>query len=268
MILYLVVSIIIGLATGLLSGVFGVGGRILSTPAIRLILDVPPLIAIGTTLPVVIPTVATGGMVYWRRGLVEKKAVIPTGLSGFAGMIIGSLSTSFISGSYLLILTAVVILLVGLRFIYCQFRGVGLFERLESDEECQTGRAQRHPLASFILIGLVAGLLAGLLGISGGIIIVPAYVFIMNMPVKKAFGTSLVVMIMLATPGSIIHLFLGHVDIGLALLLIIGVVPGAYLGARLAYMAKSRYLSIGFGIFLTTVAMGLGITEVYQLISS
>ncbi len=263
-------STLIGFFTGILSGMFGIGGALLSTPAIRLLLNVEPLIAVGTPLPVIIPTALTASVVYFRNGLVEKIAILPTAAAGVFGAILGASSTGFISGHYLLITTSLVVFSVGVQFVYGAITGRGSLEhpressRQNDDSEAKPRNTQT---SRFILTGLLAGFVGGLLGIGGGVILIPLFVFWLKVPLKKAFGTSLIIISIVAVPGSIIHYVLGHIDVRLALLLVVGVVPGSYLGARITNLAKEKGLAVAFGLVVIGMAVFLGLNEVLSVVS-
>src|SRR5207244_8053058 len=70
-----VLGILAGFVSGVMSGAFGVGGAILTTPAVRVLLDAPPLVAVGTPLPAIFPTTVAGARAYRRAGLVDGRAV-------------------------------------------------------------------------------------------------------------------------------------------------------------------------------------------------
>lgn len=243
---------------------FGVGGAIISTPALRLLLHVAPLIAVGTTLPVVLPVAISGGLVYWQRGLIEKRLILPIAAGGVGGSLIGAFLTRFISGHALLVATAVVIVGIGGQFIYKALTGHDSLERWfgtpQDPESAQSG------LLLSVAIGAATGLVSGLLGIGGGIILNPALVFGLRVPIKKAFGTSLLIIVILAVPGSLVHAVLGHINWSLAGLLSLGAVPGGYLGARATVRVKSRTIGLAFGLFLLAVALILGVSELAPIL--
>lgn len=264
--LYAAKVLLIGLFTGLLSGAFGVGGALLSTPAIRLLLGVAPLVAVGTPLPVVIPTAVSGGLVYWRRGLIVGDVVKWAAPAGMVGAVLGAALTRYVSGHYLLVVTALIILYVGIRFLW-QARSSEFGDQSSetpTNYELRTRNPFRSPLSS-LLIGLSAGFVGGLLGIGGGVILVPAFVLLAGMSPKEAFGSSLVTIAFMAVPGTVVHHLLGHIDWLIAMLLTAGVIPAAYIGARAAQRAKDRTLVIGFALFLIAVALYFGISEALAL---
>lgn len=111
---------------------------------------------------------------------------------------------------------------------------------------------------TFILIGLAAGVLAGLFGIGGGILIVPALVLVGGMSIQTATGTSLGALLLpVGLLGALVFYREGHLDVRAALLLALGMFLGAYLGAILNQSFKTAVLSRLFAIFLVVVAIRL-----------
>jgi len=108
-----------------------------------------------------------------------------------------------------------------------------------------------------ILLGLAAGTLSGMLGIGGGIIIVPALHQLFKVPMNQAVGTSLLIIIPTAITGSITHYMKGNLDVGLALLVMVGAVAGGYLGARLASVMPELWLRRAFALLLLYVAFNM-----------
>lgn len=74
----LVLLLAVGMVTGFSSGLFGIGGSLIGTPLLRVVVQMPPLFALATPLPVVIPSALSGAATYWRQGLVNRALVIET----------------------------------------------------------------------------------------------------------------------------------------------------------------------------------------------
>ncbi len=243
--------ILIGFFSGFLSGHFGIGGGLITTPAIRLLLEKSAWIAVGTPLLVMIPSALTGAFNYYRKELVEKNILFTLIISGLIGVILGSLATTQVSGHFLMLITALIILLIGLRFLFPI--------RILRDRRPQTIDRRlflhRNFLLAPILIGSGAGFFSGFLGLGGGFLLVPAFIFFLEFDLKKAFGTSLVTISAFAFPGSILHYYLHHVDLQLAFLLTLGVMPGSYLGSKVAISLPDKLLRILFGLFLIFVSL-------------
>jgi uncharacterized membrane protein YfcA len=124
-----------------------------------------------------------------------------------------------------------------------------------------------HTVGRCVAIGLVAGGLSGLLGIGGGVIMVPAFVYFVRMEVKAAIATSLVCVGLFAIPGAVTHALLGHVDWRVAAALIVGVIPGARIGASLAIRATDRRLRVTVATFLAITAVIYAAGELRSLLS-
>lgn len=108
-----------------------------------------------------------------------------------------------------------------------------------------------------VVLGLVSGTLSGMLGIGGGIILVPALNQIFEVPMNIAVGTSLLIIIPAAVSGSITHYTKGNLQIGLAVLVMIGAVVGSYFGARLAAAVPELVLKRIFAVLLAYTAFNM-----------
>src|SRR5581483_11807097 len=213
-----VLTTIAGLGTGVLSGMFGVGGAIVSTPAIRAI-GAGPLAAVGSTLPSTIPSAISGAFRYRREGLLDFRVAAWTAGAGVLSSVGGALLTDVIPGHGhpLMLLTAA---LVGFSAYRLGKPAVEPARAVAAEGETDAGpgtfaprpgerRAEWWRLAT---IGVGAGLLSGLLGIGGGLVMVPAFTGWIRLQIKEALGTSLACVGVLAIPGSITHALLGHIN--------------------------------------------------------
>ena len=111
-----------------------------------------------------------------------------------------------------------------------------------------------------------AGTLSGLLGIGGGVLMVPAFTTWCRMPIKSALATSLACVGVLAVPSMITHELLGHINWLYALPLCIGVVPGARLGAHLTIRSSERSLRLMVGVLLGIIAVVYAVGEIIALV--
>jgi hypothetical protein len=246
--LTLILCSLIGLAAGILAGMFGIGGAVLTTPAMRCLLGVPGLIALGTPLPIVIPTAISGGLVFYKKKKLKLRIALICGAFGSLSSLPGAWITDWLGGEVMTYLTSLFIFLIALRFA---FEKEG---KVESAKKAQS-------ISLLILIGLGAGFLSGFLGIGGGVVLVPLFVILLGLEMHEAIGTSLVAISLYAIPGSIEHYLLGHIDIRLLIPIAIGCIIGAQLGARLAILTRERKLKTGFALFLVVVAFYLALYE-------
>jgi uncharacterized membrane protein YfcA len=114
-------------------------------------------------------------------------------------------------------------------------------------------------------VGTLAGLLSGLLGIGGGTVMVPGFTQVAGLPLKRAIATSLACVGIFAVPGTITHALLGNIDWRFALLLTVGMIPGARLGAALTVRADDRRLYVLVGAFLGVTAIVYAAGEIIAL---
>jgi uncharacterized membrane protein YfcA len=251
--LQVVVGIAVGFGTGVLSGLFGVGGGVVTTPAVNVLLGGTAIQAVATPLPVILPTSIVGALTYARAGEMGFRAARWAVVPGIPGAYLGASLTRFVDAHLLLVVTAALI-------------GWTAVQVMRGRRPTTPWAAGATPGWKYAVIGLVAGFVSGLLGVGGGIVMVPAFTVLIGMPLKRALGTSLLVICILVIPGTIRHWMLGNVDWAIALVLVLGVVPGARVGARLALGASERTLRISVGAFLLVVAILYGIEEVVALV--
>lgn len=246
------VSALIGFVSGIASGAFGIGGALLTTPGIRVLLDAPALIAVGTTLPVIIPTAITGVIAYHRQGFVDVRLGAITAVGGSVFAVLGAYVTRFIRGEVLMVVTAAVILVLAIRM-------------LPTKAGLQPPRI-RPSVPLYLAVGAASGFLAGLLGIGGGVVLVPVFTVVLRLPLKTALGTSLAVVAAQAVPGSVVHAWLGHINWAMAAGLALGVIPGARLGAKLALGAQDRVLRVVVALGMAALAIAFGTEELRALV--
>lgn len=241
--------VLLGFASGFTSGAFGVGGGVITTPAIRLLLSQSSDIALGTPLPVILPSALVGGFNYWRAGKIIPRIVLYCSLFGLAGTAAGSYTTALIDTRYIMIVTALIIFYLAWR-TFSTAMGKDPYGNLEG-----TGGKRWWPVWKLALIGFAAGFFSGFLGLGGGVIMVPAFFFILHLELKECLGNSLMVIAVLAIPGTLIHAQLGHVDWFIALAMMIGVMPGAYFGSFFTLRARNRRVLMLFSLFLTAIGI-------------
>ena len=122
-------------------------------------------------------------------------------------------------------------------------------------------RVSRKTLVTGALIGLGAGVASGYVGVGGGFIMVPLFLSLIDLPMKKASGTSLIAVTILAIPGVVEQALLGNVHFLVGIAMAVGSIPGAVLGAQLVKRVPERTLRILFGGFLLVMAVILVTNE-------
>jgi uncharacterized membrane protein YfcA len=245
-------AVIIGCLTGFLSAFFGIGGSSIDTPVLKTFLGLPSLIALGSPLPLTILKASVATLAYKREHLVNYRVALYSIIAGVPGTIAGSYLTVFFSGKFLMLLTAGVLCLVGIDVIVKDVteKPIGVIKKISK------------PSAFFIMfITGGIGILSGILANGGGIFLVPAYVMFFRMSIKQAIATSLLTVIVMALPGSIVHYYLGHIDPMITLSMGVGVIPAAYFGAKLDIKTRSKTLMLLYGITMLAFSVYFFITQ-------
>jgi uncharacterized protein len=243
-------ALAIGGLLGLLSGFFGLGGSSVATPLLRVVLGLPPLLALATPLPVVIPGSALAAWTYQRSGCLDVRVGLWTLVASLPGALIGTELSGHAPTRALMLLTGALVAIVGLVFAAQPW--------LRPPRRPGSPAQRRpHPVSHgrVLLIGAVVGLLSGLLANGGGILLAPAYMLLLHLTTKEAFGTSLFVVVGTALPSAALHAELGHVDFALVPPLTIAMMPMAVLGARIALAAPPRLMRRAYGLAMVLLAV-------------
>lgn len=269
----------LGGVVGFLSGVFGVGGGFLLTPAL-ILLGVPPPVAVATQAPQIVASSVSGFVPHWRRGNVD---------FAMGGVLVGGgLVGSFIGVQIFALLRTVGQADLAIALLYVVLLGsVGLLMLIEAVRAiveagrpgATAGRRKAHQhtwlhnlpwkmrfRASHLYIsvippigiGIFAGMLVAIMGVGGGFLLVPAMIFILGMPTIVAIGTSLFQIIFVTAMVTMLHSVSNYtVDVWLALLLAVGGVIGAQWGASVGQRLKAEQLRVLFALLVLAVAIKL-----------
>ena len=228
---------------------FGQGGGLLYTPTLVL-LGYTALVSVSTSLVLNLVTALFATVVFYRQKLVDLRlalALIP-GIS--AGAFLGGALGNFVDSTLLLWLFVVVLFGAGARMVYTHW------ERVPSEEKAPN-RPSLLMYAVIVIFSLGLGVLSGLLGIGGGVLIVPFLLFAYKVPTKTSVGTSGFVVIFSSLFGVLGHSAFGHLDATLILATLAAVAVGAFLGARLMVRTKADWVKVGFGLLMWVFALQL-----------
>ena len=235
----------IGLSLGLLGG----GGSILTVPILVYVVGYEAKPAIAMSLAIVAVVSLVGAVGHWRAGRVRVRTGLAFGAVTMAGAYGGARMAVFVSGTFQLVLLALVMLAAAILM----FRNAG-------GQRESAAPAREHGLPLLAATGLGVGALTGLLGVGGGFLIVPAFVLLLAMPMKEAVGTSLLVIALNATAG--FGGYLGTIDIAWGFLgAFTGIATaGIIAGTSLVGRVPAASLRRGFAVFLVLV----GVFILYQ----
>ncbi len=241
----------IGLVAGFLSGMFGVGGGVLTTP-ILILIGIPPPVAVGSEANHIVGASIAGFLNHFRRKNVDIKMGFLLLIGGVSGSALGVLLFSILSKS------GYIEEVISLAYVFfLGVIGVLMFiESIKTQRKKALGRTIRPHTHGWIhglpfrirfrksklyislipplIVSFLIGILAAIMGVGGGFVLVPAMIYILGMPTQVVIGTSLMQIVFVTASATIMHSAVNHtVDIILSMLLLIGAVVGVQLGAKM-----------------------------------
>jgi hypothetical protein len=242
-------AIVVGALAGFLSGLFGVGGGILIVPFLVLLTGMSQRLAHGTSLVAIIPIAASGVVGYVLADKVDYTAGACIAVGGMAGAILGTKALHALPQHVLRIVFALVLLVTAARMI------------LGDADVSGRGALDGWMVAGFVLLGLAAGVLSGLLGVGGGIVMVPVMILGFGIPAAIAKGTSLLVILPTSMVGTWrnVRYHNAKLDIGTAVGLA-GAVT-AFLGALLSIGLSDEVSAALFATLLVFIAARMLLLE-------
>jgi uncharacterized protein len=288
-----VAAMVVGFGSGVMSGMLGIGGAVVSTPAVR-VLGATPLEAVGTTVPAILPGAVIGVWRYHKADLVDWRIGVWCGASGSVAAVVGAVVADGVGEPGLLMVATAV--LMGISGWSVARSGRRMAPAGQSSDTppsdtppSDTAPADAPPVdappadappagasdvdmgpsdapwPALVALGVAGGFVAGILGVGGGIILLPAFTSLLGMPVRKAVPASLVAVAIFSVPALVTHAVNGNIDWLLAVPLMVGVVPGARLGSRLTVASSERTVRLLFGTVIGALAVVYGVTEVLGL---
>ncbi len=286
--------VLLGALTGILSGLFGVGGGFLTTPLL-IFTGIPPTVAAASAATQVTGASVSGVFAHSRNNGVDYQIGLVMVAGGMLGALLGAGLFNLLRaiGQIDTVINILYVVLLG------TIGGLMLREALQSLGYISAGAGKpraakrRHhpwiaalpyrmrfyrsglyisPIAPLVL-GLVVGVLTMLMGVGGGFIMVPAMLYILGMSAKVVVGTSLFNILFITMLVTMVHAFTTRaVDIVLAGLLLLGSVIGAQFGTKVAQLVKPEYLRLVLAAIVVIIALrmayGLGVRpdEVYTVV--
>jgi uncharacterized membrane protein YfcA len=266
----IIALLVTGIAVGFASGLLGVGGCFIMVPvqfwalkSIGVDSTIAIRIAFGTNLLVVLPTALSGALAHNKKGAVLWKAGITLGLAGVAGAFIGAFIASNLSSKVLTMIFGIAIILGALRMITAKPPKI--------DEE------PSNNTLTFILWGIPLGIISGIIGIGGGVLMIPIMVFFFKFKMHQAVGTSTALMIFTSIGGALSYWINGIGVEGLPpystgylnwyqWIILAGVsIPWATVGANTAHLLPAKQLKYVF--IAVMLYMGLKMCGIFTLLN-
>ena len=268
---------ILSLFVGVLSGLFGVGGGFLMTPFL-IFLGIPPAYAVPNEANNILGTSISGSTTHYLKGTLDYKMGLMIVVGGAIGTILGIITFSYfkdigkinivISLAYMYILAIIgtIMLVQGVSEIDRARRKVTVKKKLHSHYWIHgLPFRMRFPKSKLyesiftpIIIGLLVGYLAAIMGIGGAFILVPAMIYIIGMPTKLIPGTSLFVTIFVSAIVTVLHAFhYGSIDLMLVMVLILGSILGVQIGQKIGEKFDSSQFKTILAILLLLVGIAI-----------
>ena len=248
-----------GLGVGLLVGMTGIGGGSLMTPLLILVLGTAPATAIGTDLAYAAVTKTVGGWRHWRRGSVDMTLALWLAVGSIPGALGGVQVLHVLEDAlggdsfdtFLLTIVAGALFITGVAVL-----ARALFMSGGGERETIAAFGLRHKLAA-IAVGLSVGFVLGLTSAGSGALIAVALILIFRLTPIRVVGTDVFHAALLLWVASAAHLVSGNVDLALAGNILIGSVPGVWIGSNLAFKVPENALRPTLGIVLLAAGMAL-----------
>jgi uncharacterized membrane protein YfcA len=272
---YLLIAL--GGGVGIVSGLFGVGGGFLITPLLILI-GIPPAVAVATGANQVAGASFSGVLVHWRRKTVDVKMGLVLMAGGLAGSAVGVQLFALlnelgqvdlvVSLCYVVMLGTIgaLMLVEGVQAIRQSRKGVvkrrrrhGWVHRLPFKMRFRASNLYISAIPPLI-IGAMVGVLSAIMGVGGGFIMVPAMIYLLGMATNVVVGTSLFQILFVTAATTLMHSITSHtVDAVLAVMLLLGGVVGAQVGAHYAPRLKAEQMRVALAVLVLAVCIEIGL---------
>ncbi len=269
----------LGFGVGIIAGMFGVGGGFLMTPMLAVLFRVPLDVAVGTGMCQMIG-VGVAALSRHRKlkqgeiaidALMLPGSVLGVGLGAQTVAMLGTIGAlrigeHRISASHFGLSVSYIVVLAGVAF----WMGRDARRPMRPlDEKTPPGLLARLPLPPYALLprseqrvsaiviaylGLATGFLSGLLGMGGGVILMPILIYGIGMRTRTAAGTGILVLVATSLVGTAVHAWNGHVHLGMAMMLLVGSTLGAQVGALLTAKTDGQKLRRAF-VWLVLLTM-------------
>lgn len=242
--------LILGIAAGILSGLFGIGGGIVMVPSLIVFFGMDILDANATSLAaMLLPVGILGVIAYYKAGLIHVRDSLLIAAGLFIGSFGGGELAVNIDEKTLGVFYAAILLYIASNYLDV----VSWFKK--RPKPVREVVAVQRPVWAYLLVGIAAGIFAGLFGKGGGIVIVPLLVAIFKYEPKKAAATSLAALqLPVGLPSVVIYAQDGHLNLLSAAFIAVGILFGALLGSKLGVKLPSTVFKKIFGVFLVFVA--------------
>ncbi len=271
-------AVIVGGGVGFISGLFGVGGGFLIVPLLNILLKVPMELAVGAGSCQVLGPATTSIL---ARRINKKQLQLPLIIAGglFAGVLLGAstLELAKTGGKVTLFQKEILLTeLIVLSTYFVLLLSVGLFAVRESMQAAGANvewqgffsrwlippcvnlpEFENVPVSIVVIawFGLGTGFVSGLLGMSGGLVLLPGLIYLLGIKTERAIVASILMVWMVSFQGTIVHAWHGNINLWLVAALLLGGTLGARIGTEISIQISGRKLRQGFGGLLLLTSL-------------
>ncbi len=247
--------VLLGIAAGILSGLFGIGGGIVMVPSLILLFGMNILDANATSLAaMLLPVGILGVIAYHKAGLLNVKEALWIAGGLFIGSFFGGELAVHINETVLAYLYIIILFYIAIS--YLDLPVVFKNKQNKPKDTTDNRKSIQKPFIAFVIVGIAAGIFAGLFGKGGGIVIVPILISLFNYEPKAATATSLAALqLPVGLPSVLIYANEGHLNISFAAFIAAGIVIGAFIGSKIGVKLPSKSFKKVYALFVFTVAI-------------
>ena len=284
----ILVPVGLGLAVGLLSGLFGVGGGWLMTPLL-IMFGIPSTVAAATDSNQIVAASSSGTYAHWKVGNVDFKMGAYLLVGGFAGGLFGVQAMKILkaTGNADFVIKMTYVIMLGIIGGYMFYESFSSMKKKKAPAAADASKAKSagesgmvrflaslplqsrfeksgvtHSLIVPIFFGWIVGVLAAVMGVGGGFLMVPVMVYILRMPMHVVVGTSLFQILFTCIEVTFLQAYTNHtVDFVLAVLLLVGSTLGAQVGTYFGRKLKADQLKI----LLAAIALIVTVKMIFDL---
>ena len=238
--------ILCGMLAGLMGGYLGVGGGVVIVPFLTLVMGLDIKLAIPVSMAAIVVNSLASSSEYMKKGMVDLELMVVLTFAMVFGMVAGSSLLAVVSAAHVKLLLAGVLV----------YTAVTLMRGQEKPAHVVVAKKKSHLLLCAVL-SFAGGILAGLVGIGGGVIVIPLMFLIIGVPLATARGTSSFIVGFSGAASLAVYFLSGLVSLVVAPPVILGTIIGGKLGGRLGTVAKPTAVKVLFFLLLTYVAIRL-----------
>lgn len=260
---FIVSQLVMGAVLGFFIGMTGIGAGVLIMPALLFVSHVDPAMAVGTSLLFSVLSKGYGVFEHWKLGSIDVETNLAFSIGAVPMVLLSSIGVNILKASmppdtFDLYMKATLAVMV---FFICVYLFWDAFKKNQSDiYKCGDPLTAKQKTAGALFGGGI-GALVGSTSIGGGVFIIPILAGVFKLSAKCVVGTSTIISVMLTLVGAGVYLYYGNVNLAIALLLVVGSLPGIKLGVVMAHKLPNLTLKrVMAGLaFISFVSMVTGI---------